>query len=292
MAEIINGKEIAENILNNIKKEVENFDVKPTLAVIIVGCDPASKVYVKNKIKKSEFLGFNSILKELPEDIQKEELLDVIKNLNNDKNVNGILLQLPLPKGLDEKDFLDEISPIKDVDGFTTYNSGKLFKGEKPYSIACTPKGIIKLLETKNINLEGKVAVVVGRSNIVGKPVANLLLQKNATVIQAHSKTKNLPEILKLADIIISATGKEEFIKGDMVKEGAVIIDVGITRNKNGKLTGDVDFESVYNKVSYITPVPGGVGPMTIATLMENTLELYKLQKGINNEKHKNKHYK
>lgn len=281
MAEIINGKEIAENILNNIKKEVENFDVKPTLAVIIVGCNPASKVYVKNKIKKSEFLGFNSILKELPEDIQKEELLDVIKNLNNDKNVNGILLQLPLPKGLDEKDFLDEISPIKDVDGFTTYNSGKLFKGEKPYSIACTPKGIIKLLETKNINLEGKVAVVVGRSNIVGKPVANLLLQKNATVIQAHSKTKNLPEILKLADIIISATGKEEFIKGDMVKKGAIIIDVGITRNKNGKLTGDVDFESVYNKVSYITPVPGGVGPMTIATLMENTLELYKLQKGI-----------
>ena len=281
MAEIINGKEIAESILNNIKKEVENFDVKPTLAVIIVGCDPASKVYVKNKIKKSEFLGFNSILKELPEDIQKEELLDVIKNLNNDKNVNGILLQLPLPNGLDEKDFLDEISPIKDVDGFTTYNSGKLFKGEKPYSIACTPKGIIKLLETKNINLEGKVAVVVGRSNIVGKPVANLLLQKNATVIQAHSKTKNLPEILKLADVIISATGKEEFIKGDMVKEGAVIIDVGITRNKNGKLTGDVDFESVYNKASYITPVPGGVGPMTIATLMENTLELYKLQKGI-----------
>lgn len=281
MAEIINGKEIAESILNNIKKEVENFDVKPTLAVIIVGCDPASKVYVKNKIKKSEFLGFNSILKELPEDIQKEELLDVIKNLNNDKNVNGILLQLPLPNGLDEKDFLDEISPIKDVDGFTTYNSGKLFKGEKPYSIACTPKGIIKLLETKNINLEGKVAVVVGRSNIVGKPVANLLLQKNATVIQAHSKTKNLPEILKLADIIISATGKEEFIKGDMVKKGAIIIDVGITRNKNGKLTGDVDFESVYNKVSYITPVPGGVGPMTIATLMENTLELYKLQKGI-----------
>ena len=281
MAEIINGKEIAENILNNIKKEVESYDVKPTLAVIIVGNDPASKVYVKNKIKKSEFLGFNSILKELPENTTKEELLDVIKNLNEDKNVNGILLQLPLPKGLNEKDFLDEISPIKDVDGFTTYNSGKLFKGEKPYAVACTPKGIIKLLETKNINLEGKLAVVIGRSNIVGKPIAALLLQKNATVIQAHSKTKNLPEILKLADIIISATGKEEFIKGDMVKKGAIIIDVGITRNKNGKLTGDVDFESVYNKVSYITPVPGGVGPMTIATLMENTLELYKLQKGI-----------
>ena len=281
MAEIINGKEIAENILNNIKKEVESYDVKPTLAVIIVGNDPASKVYVKNKIKKSEFLGFNSILKELPENTTKEELLDVIKNLNEDKNVNGILLQLPLPKGLNEKDFLDEISPIKDVDGFTTYNSGKLFKGEKPYAVACTPKGIIKLLETKNINLEGKLAVVIGRSNIVGKPIAALLLQKNATVIQAHSKTKNLPEILKLADAIISATGKEEFIKGDMVKEGAVIIDVGITRNKNGKLTGDVDFESVYNKVSYITPVPGGVGPMTIATLMENTLELNKLQQGI-----------
>ena len=281
MAEIINGKEIAENILNNIKKEVESYDVKPTLAVIIVGNDPASKVYVKNKIKKSEFLGFNSILKELPENTTKEELLDVIKNLNEDKNVNGILLQLPLPKGLNEKDFLDEISPIKDVDGFTTYNSGKLFKGEKPYAVACTPKGIIKLLETKNINLEGKLAVVIGRSNIVGKPIAALLLQKNATVIQAHSKTKNLPEILKLADIIISATGKEEFIKGDMVKEGAIIIDVGITRNKNGKLTGDVDFESVNKKVSYITPVPGGVGPMTIASLMENTLELYKLQKGF-----------
>lgn len=281
MAEIINGKEIAENILNNIKKEVESYDVKPTLAVIIVGCNPASKVYVKNKIKKSEFLGFNSILKELPENTTKEELLDVIKNLNEDKNVNGILLQLPLPKGLDEKDFLDEISPIKDVDGFTTYNSGKLFKGEKPYAVACTPKGIIKLLETKNINLEGKLAVVIGRSNIVGKPIAALLLQKNATVIQAHSKTKNLPDILKLADVIISATGKEEFIKGDMVKEGAVIIDVGITRNKNGKLTGDIDFESVNKKVSYITPVPGGVGPMTIASLMENTLELYKLQKGL-----------
>lgn len=281
MAEIINGKEIAENILNNIKKEVESYGVKPTLAVIIVGCNPASKVYVKNKIKKSEFLGFNSILKELPENTTKEELLDVIKNLNEDKNVNGILLQLPLPKGLDEKDFLDEISPIKDVDGFTTYNSGKLFKGEKPYAVACTPKGIIKLLETKNINLEGKLAVIIGRSNIVGKPIAALLLQKNATVIQAHSKTKNLPEILKLADVIISATGKEEFIKGDMVKEGAVIIDVGITRNKNGKLTGDIDFESVNKKVSYITPVPGGVGPMTIASLMENTLELYKLQKGL-----------
>ena len=281
MAEIINGKEIAENILNNIKKEVESYDVKPTLAVIIVGCNPASKVYVKNKIKKSEFLGFNSILKELPENTTKEELLDVIKNLNEDKNVNGILLQLPLPKGLDEKDFLDEISPIKDVDGFTTYNSGKLFKGEKPYAVASTPKGIITLVETKNINLEGKLAVVIGRSNIVGKPIAALLLQKNATVIQTHSKTKNLPEILKLADVIISATGKEEFIKGDMVKEGAVIIDVGITRNKNGKLTGDVDFESVNKKVSYITPVPGGVGPMTIASLMENTLELYKLQKGL-----------
>ncbi len=281
MAEIINGKEIAENILNNIKKEVENFDIKPALAVIIVGCNPASKVYVKNKIKKSEFLGFNSILKELPENTSKEELLTVIKKLNDDENVNGILLQLPLPKGLDEKDFLDEISPIKDVDGFTTYNSGKLFKGEKPYAVACTPKGIIKLLEAKNINLEGKLAVVVGRSNIVGKPISALLLQKNATVIQAHSKTKNLSEILNMADIIVSATGKEEFIKGEMIKKGAVIIDVGITRNKNGKLTGDVDFESVFNKASYITPVPGGVGPMTISCLMENTLELYKLQKGM-----------
>lgn len=281
MTNIINGKEIAQNLIDNLKKEVEKLDTKPTLAVIIVGSNPASKIYVKNKTKKAQEVGFNSILKELDENITKEELLTVIEKLNNDDSVNGILLQLPLPNHLDEKDFLDKISPLKDVDGFNTYNAGKLTKGEIPYAIPCTPKGIITLLELNNIEIEGKIAVVIGRSNIVGKPIANLLLQKNATVIQAHSKTKNLKEITLMADILVSATGQAEFIKGDMIKENAVVIDVGIVKNDNGKLKGDILFNEAINKASFITPVPGGVGPMTIATLMENTLKLYLLQKGI-----------
>lgn len=281
MTNIINGKEIAQNLIDNLKKEVEKLDSKPTLAVIIVGSNPASKIYVKNKTKKAQEVGFNSILKELDENITKEELLTVIEKLNNDDSVNGILLQLPLPNHLDEKDFLDKISPLKDADGFNTYNAGKLTKGEIPYAIPCTPKGIITLLELNNIEIEGKIAVVIGRSNIVGKPIANLLLQKNATVIQAHSKTKNLKEITLMADILVSATGQAEFIKGDMIKENAVVIDVGIVKNDNGKLKGDILFNEAINKASFITPVPGGVGPMTIATLMENTLKLYLLQKGI-----------
>lgn len=281
MTNIINGKEIAQNLIDNLKKEVEKLDTKPTLAVIIVGSNPASKIYVKNKTKKAQEVGFNSILKELDENITKEELLTVIEKLNNDDSVNGILLQLPLPNHLDEKDFLDKISPLKDVDGFNTYNAGKLTKGEIPYAIPCTPKGIITLLELNNIEIEGKIAVVIGRSNIVGKPIANLLLRKNATVIQAHSKTKNLKEITLMADILVSATGQAEFIKGDMIKENAVVIDVGIVKNDNGKLKGDILFNEAINKASFITPVPGGVGPMTIATLMENTLKLYLLQKGI-----------
>ncbi len=281
MTNIINGKEIAQNLIDNLKKEVEKLDTKPTLAVIIVGSNPASKIYVKNKTKKAQEVGFNSILKELDENITKEELLTVIEKLNNDNSVNGILLQLPLPNHLDEKDFLDKISPLKDVDGFNTYNAGKLTKGEIPYAIPCTPKGIITLLELNNIEIEGKIAVVIGRSNIVGKPIANLLLQKNATVIQAHSKTKNLKEITLMADILVSATGQAEFIKGDMIKENAVVIDVGIVKNDNGKLKGDILFNEAINKASFITPVPGGVGPMTIVTLMENTLKLYLLQKGI-----------
>lgn len=279
-AKIIDGKKISQDIIENLKLKVSKLENKPTLAVIIVGCNPASKVYVKNKSKRALEIGFNSILKELDEKTTKEELLSVIENLNNDPMVTGILLQLPLPTHLDEKDFLDKISPKKDVDGFNTYNSGKLFKGETPYAIPCTPKGIIKLLDINNIEIEGKTAVVIGRSNIVGKPVSSLLLKRNATVIQAHSKTKNLSEITKMADILISATGKKEFIKEDMIKENAVVIDVGIVRNEEGKLTGDVD-KNVINKASYITPVPGGVGPMTIACLMENTLELYLLQKGL-----------
>lgn len=281
MTNIIDGKKIAQDIINNLKTKVEKLEKKPTLAVIIVGSNPASKIYVKNKTKKAQEVGFNSILKELDENTTKEELSKVIEELNNDNDVNGILLQLPLPSHLDEKDFLDKISATKDVDGFNTYNMGKLIKGEIPYAIPCTPKGIITLLELNNIEIEGKIAVIVGRSNIVGKPIANLLLQKNATVIQAHSKTKNLKELTLMADILVSATGQAEFITGDMIKENAVIIDVGIVKNDNGKLKGDILFDEAINKASSITPVPGGVGPMTIATLMENTYNLYLLQKGI-----------
>lgn len=281
MDKIINGKEIAQNILNNLKIKIQKLDKKPSLAVIIVGENPASKIYVKNKAKKALEVGFNSILKELKEDTSKEELLSVIENLNNDPDITGILLQLPLPSHLDERDFLDKIDPKKDVDGFSAYNAGKLFKGEKPFAIPCTPKGIIKLLEEKNVEIEGKVAVVIGRSNIVGKPVASLLLNKNATVIQAHSKTENLKEITKQADILISATGKKGLVTEDMIKENSVLIDVGIIRNDEGKLFGDIDFNGAYKKASLITPVPGGVGPMTIASLMENTYELHLLQEGL-----------
>lgn len=281
MDKIINGKEIAQNILDNLKIKIQKLDKKPSLAVIIVGENPASKIYVKNKAKKALEVGFNSILKELKEDTSKEELLSVIENLNNDPDITGILLQLPLPSHLDERDFLDKIDPKKDVDGFSAYNAGKLFKGEKPFAIPCTPKGIIKLLEEKNVEIEGKVAVVIGRSNIVGKPVASLLLNKNATVIQAHSKTENLKEITKQADILISATGKKGLVTEDMIKENSVLIDVGIIRNDEGKLFGDIDFNGAYKKASLITPVPGGVGPMTIASLMENTYELHLLQEGL-----------
>lgn len=279
MAQIIDGKKIANEIISELKEKVERLDIKPVLAVIKVGCDPASAVYVRNKIKKASEAGIKSVLKELPENTTKQELLSVIKELNDDTNINGILLQLPLPKTLKEEDFLDKISPIKDVDGFTTYNAGKLYKGETPYAISCTPKGIITLLNKTGINIQGKTAVVIGRSNIVGKPMQALLLKNNATVIQAHSKTENLSNYTKLADILISAAGKSEFIKKDMIKEGAVVIDVGITRNKEGKLKGDVDFNDVFNKASYITPVPGGVGPMTIASLLENAYELYLKQR-------------
>lgn len=277
-AKITDGKQIAQKLIENIKNKVQKLDKKPCLAVIIVGENPASKVYVQNKGKKALEVGFCSVIKELKESITKEELLKVIENLNSDKNVNGILLQLPLPPHLNEKDFLDKISPLKDVDGFNTYNAGKLFKGEKPYAIPCTPKGIIQILDEENIETEGKTAVVIGRSNIVGKPVASLLLKRNATVIQAHSKTKNLQELTRLADIIVSASGVAGLIKKDMVKEGAVVIDVGIIRDNNNKLRGDVEFDEVKEIASCITPVPGGVGPLTIANLMENTYELFLLQ--------------
>ena len=281
MAIILDGRETAKKITERLRLEVEKLDVKPTLAVIIIGCNPASKVYVKNKEKKALEIGFNSIVIELDENITKDELEKTIKELNEDKNVNGILLQLPLPKHLNEKDFLDLIDPKKDVDGFSSYNSGKLLKNDSPYAIPCTPKGIIRLLDEYNIDIEGRVSTVIGRSNIVGKPVSILLLNRNSTVIMTHTKTKNLEHFTKSADILICAAGKKEMIKKEMIKENAVIIDVGITRDIDGRLKGDVDFDDTKDKASYITPVPGGIGPMTIAMLMENTYELYKIQKGI-----------
>ena len=281
MAIILDGRETAKKITEKLRLEVEKLDVKPTLAVIIIGCNPASKVYVKNKEKKALEIGFNSIVIELDENITKDELEKTIKELNENKNVNGILLQLPLPKHLNEKDFLDLIDPKKDVDGFSSYNSGKLLKNDSPYAIPCTPKGIIRLLDEYNIDIEGRVSTVIGRSNIVGKPVSILLLNRNSTVIMTHTKTKNLEHFTKSADILICAAGKKEMIKKEMIKENAVIIDVGITRDIDGRLKGDVDFDDTKDKASYITPVPGGIGPMTIAMLMENTYELYKIKKGI-----------
>ena len=281
MAIILDGKQTAKKITDELKLKVQNLDKKPSLAVIMAGNNPASEVYVKNKEKKALEIGFNSIIKKTDENITKEELLKIIKELNEDDNINAILLQLPLPKHLNEKDFLDKIDPKKDVDGFCSYNLGKLLKNDSPYAIPCTPKGIIRLLDEYNIDIESKIALVIGRSNIVGKPVSILLLNRNSTVIMTHTKTKNLENLTKTAEILICAAGKKEMIKKEMIKENAVIIDVGITRDNDGKLKGDVDFNDVKEKASYITPVPGGIGPMTIAMLMENTYELYKIQKGI-----------
>lgn len=281
MEKIINGAEIARQIIENIKEKTQRLDTKPGLAVIITGENPASEIYVKNKIKKAAEIGFNSVLVRLPENTSKETLLSEIDKLNKDNKINGILLQLPLPSHLNAKDFLDKILPIKDVDGFNTYNAGKLFKNETPYALPCTAKGILTLLEKAGIKIGGKLALVIGRSNIAGKPIAALLLNEDATVIQAHSKTKNLEFLARQADIIVCATGRSGYLKEDMVKSGAVIIDVGISRGKDGKITGDVDFKGVLDKASLITPVPGGVGPMTIASLMENTYNLYLMQKNM-----------
>lgn len=281
MTVIIDGRACAEKILENIKTKTSKLNKKPGLSVILVGENPASKVYVKNKEKKAIEAGFNSYVYRLPENTSKAELLSLIDKLNNEDNTDGILLQLPLPKHLNPSDFLDKIDPKKDVDGFHPINSGKLLNNEKPYAIPCTPKGIIRLLDEYNIEIAGKNAVVIGRSNIVGKPVSMLLLNKNATVTIAHSKTKNLIDVVKQADIIVSATGISNIITKDMVKEGAAVIDVGIIRGEDGKLKGDVDFNNIKDIAGFITPVPGGVGPMTIAMLMENTLELHLLRNNL-----------
>ena len=275
MAIILDGKKLRDKIFESLKAELDKMSEKPTLAVILVGENPASQIYVRNKKKTAEKLGINSLSIEYPADISEKELLSKIQELNNDQNITAILVQLPLPEHINKNKIIDAILPQKDVDGLTPYNLGKLFSGEEPYVYPCTPKGILLLLDEYNIELDGKNIVVVGRSNLVGKPVAQMLLKRNATVTMCHSHTKNLSEITKTAEIVVSAVGKN-VIGEKMLKSNCVIIDVGIFRDENGKISGDVDFENVSKISAYISPVPGGVGPMTIASLMLNTVELAK----------------
>lgn len=271
---ILDGKLVALEQKKSIKKTVEKltdiYNKTPKLAIVLVGENQASQVYVRNKIKACEFTGIESELIKLNEEISQDELLEIVNKLNNDDDIHGIIVQLPLPKHINEQIIIDSINNEKDVDGFGIENKGKLFCGLDSLHSA-TPEGIMHLLEAYNIPVEGRHAVVIGRSNIVGKPIAMLLLSKNATVTMTHSKTSNLPSITKQADILVVAIGKAKFVTEDMVKEGAVVIDVGINR-VDGVLCGDVDFENVKEKTSYITPVPGGVGPLTIASLLQNTL--------------------
>ncbi len=280
MSQIIDGKNLAKNIRESLKdevKELKNAEIYPKLAVIMVGDDKASKVYVKNKSKACEDVGIAYEEYLLPASTKMQELLELIEKLNNDETIHGILVQSPLPNGLDANEAFRTISPKKDVDGFHPINVGKLSLNQDCF-ISCTPYGIIKMLESYNIPIEGVNAVIIGRSNIVGKPLAKCLLNKNATVTVCHSKTKNLKEITKNADILIAAIGKPKFVTEDMVKNGATVIDVGINRTDDGKLVGDTDFENIKEKVQYITPVPGGVGPMTIAMLMYNVVKAAKQQ--------------
>lgn len=275
MARIIDGKVISKQVREEIAASVVEFKKKynsaPGLAVIIVGNDPASQVYVRNKKRGCEEVGFYSESYELPEETTQEELIALVEKLNNDDKIHGILVQLPLPKHLNETEVLLKIKPEKDVDAFHPYNVGKIMIGNHDL-LPCTPAGVMVLLEKSGIDVSGKKCVVIGRSNIVGKPMAMLLLHANGTVTICHSRTQNLKEICREADILVASIGKPEFVKGDMVKEGAVVVDVGINRLESGKLVGDVDFAEVEPKASYITPVPGGVGPMTITMLLKNTL--------------------
>ena len=284
--EVISGKEIAAEIKSQIAADVEKYSKeygrKPNLVVVIVGDDPGSVSYVTGKTKAANEVGIDNQTICLKEDTTEEELLNLIRNLNDDKGVDGILIQLPLPKGIDEDKVILTLSADKDVDGFHPLNVAALWQ-KRPCLLPCTPKGIIELMKRKGIEMSGKGAVVIGRSNIVGLPVAKLLTDENATVTVCHSRTKNLAEICSQADILVPALGKPKFVKENMVKEGAVVIDVGVNRDPDtGKLCGDVDFEAVAPKTSFITKVPGGVGPMTIACLMQNTLECY-----LNNMKKK-----
>lgn len=280
---IIDGKAVSKKVKEDVKAECEQLKAKgvtPGLAVIIVGDDPASQVYVHNKEVACEACGFYSVKYALPAETTQEELNALIDKLNKDDKINGILCQLPLPSHLDDKEVINRIDPLKDVDAFHPVNVGAIMIGDYNY-LPCTPAGVMELIHSTGVDVSGKKAVVMGRSNIVGKPMAMLLLHENATVEITHSRTQNLADITKEADILVAAIGKAKFVKADMVKDGAVVIDVGMNRDENGKLCGDVDFEDVKDKCSFITPVPGGVGPMTIAMLMKNTLTAAKIQNGV-----------
>ena len=274
MAKIIDGKAVSAAVRAGAKQEVEALKaqgIQPGLAVVIVGDDPASRVYVNNKKKACAEIGIHSEEYALPKETTQEELLDLVRRLNDKKDINGILVQLPLPKGLDEKEVIETISPLKDVDAFHPQNVGRIMIGDYTF-LPCTPAGVIELIRSAGVVIEGKSCVVVGRSNIVGKPMALLALHRNATVTVCHSKTRNLPEVTRRADILISAVGKAGFVTGEMVKPGAVVVDVGMNRSAAGKLCGDVDFESVSPVAGWLTPVPGGVGPMTITMLLRSTV--------------------
>ena len=283
-AKLIDGKALAQQVRDRLAKEsAELFaqkSIKPGLATILVGDDPASHVYVRNKQKACEVAGIHVDDHKLPASTTQAELLALIEKKNADHRIHGILVQLPLPKHIDSKVILEAVSPLKDADGFHPYNFGRLVEGH-PVFEACTPKGVIKMIESAGVTIEGKRAVVVGRSNIVGKPLALMLLQRNATVTICHSKTKDLPAVCREADLLLVAIGKAQFVTADMVREGAVVIDVGMNKTSEGKLCGDVDFDAVSQKAGWISPVPGGVGPMTIAMLLENTVESAKRSVGL-----------
>lgn len=283
MYNIIDGKLVSQSVKDEVKAEtlaLKEKGIDITLAVIIVGDDPASRVYVNNKKKACEYVGFKSLEYALPADTTQEQLMALVDELNSREDVNGILCQLPLPKHLDEKAVIEAISPKKDVDAFHAVNVGKIMIGEYDF-LPCTPAGVMEMLSYYDIDVTGKNCVVIGRSNIVGKPMGMLLLHKNGTVTITHSRTVDLKNVTNKADVLVAAIGKAKFVTEDMVKDGAVVIDVGMNRDENGKLCGDVDFNNVAPKCSYITPVPGGVGPMTIAVLMKNTLKACKLQNNL-----------
>ncbi|EJK2796566.1 bifunctional methylenetetrahydrofolate dehydrogenase/methenyltetrahydrofolate cyclohydrolase FolD [Listeria monocytogenes] len=278
MGEIIDGKKLAKEIQEKVTREVAELvkeGKQPGLAVVLVGDNQASRTYVRNKQKRTEEAGMKSVLIELPENVTEEKLLSVVEELNEDKTIHGILVQLPLPEHISEEKVIDTISFDKDVDGFHPVNVGNLFIGKDSF-VPCTPAGIIELIKSTGTQIEGKRAVVIGRSNIVGKPVAQLLLNENATVTIAHSRTKDLPQVAKEADILVVATGLAKFVKKYYIKPGAIVIDVGMDRDENNKLCGDVDFDDVVQEAGFITPVPGGVGPMTITMLLANTLKAAK----------------